>query len=165
MSTEEVVNPPVTDADQLSCLACDKVIDDASESSVQCSKCDMWCHVKCSMTKEIFDTLAKIGKSKKKLVKFGMVSFICCSLTKPVDKVSTVAQTVTPSIPETAREVASRASMEDEMAHTSPPTSHASTSTVNGVASRPPVEVEKAHTSPPTSLTSAATQTAQMTNY
>ena len=146
MSTEDVVNHPPVTADQLSCLACNKVIDDASESSVQCSNCDMWCHVKCTMTREIFDTLAKIGKSKKKLVKFGMVSFICqvcCSLTKAVDKVSTVTQTVASSIPETAREVASRASIEVERTQISLPTSQASTSTVKGVASRASIEVKR----------------------
>lgn len=136
MSTEDVVDLSAAKANQLPCLACDKVIDDASESSVQCSKCDMWCHVKCSMTKEIFEILSKINKSKKKLVKYGMVTFICqtCNpLIKHVEKVSTTSTFSQTSsnlyIPEQAREVASRQPIEVEMTHASPPTPQVSAST------------------------------------
>ena len=131
----------------------------------------MWCHVKCSMAKEIFDTLAKINKSKKKLVKFGTVTFIClsyCSLIKTVDMVQTVTavtQSSTSSnnnlsIPETAGEVASRPPVEVERAHTSPPTSQTAREVASG--SRPPVEDGRAHTPPQTSQSS--TQTVQNSN-
>lgn len=82
MATQDVDGSPVPkDAsdERASCLACNKIIMDGSESSVQCIKCDNWCHVSCSMAKEIFDMLAKVDDSKKKnkLVKYGVVAFVC----------------------------------------------------------------------------------------
>lgn len=111
MTTEDVLDPLVTDdsvtvAQQPSCLACNKAINDGSESSVQCAKCDWWCHVSCSMAKDIFETLAKINRSKRKLVKFGMVTFICqlcCPLLKEKENVS--APTSTPNSATTAMTV------------------------------------------------------------
>ena len=128
MAAEDVVNPSVIDASdtvtqQPSCLACNKVIKDGSESSVQCAKCDEWCHVSCSMAKEIFETLAKINKSKRKLVKFGMVTFICqlcCPSLKETEKVS--AETSTSNSATTAETVSTQTLSLANPTNKNPPT-------------------------------------------
>ena len=81
-TSQQSTSPPRDDAQSSSCLACKKVIHDGKSSSVQCSLCSCWSHVKCSMNKEVFDLLTKIckrdnGNKKKTMVFVGMVPYIC----------------------------------------------------------------------------------------
>ena len=78
---EEKVQDAVENVVNSSCLACKKDIHDGRSSSVQCARCCLWSHVKCTINKEVFDMLMKIAKKdcgrKKTMVFKGMVSYLC----------------------------------------------------------------------------------------
>ena len=70
----------MNEENKFSCTVCASDIDDASTNSVQCMKCKNWSHMKCSMAKEVFDLIAKVGNDKgkrKRLILSGLLFFVC----------------------------------------------------------------------------------------
>ena len=84
--------------DHYLCLSCHDIINDDQTSSIQCISCEKWSHLTCTMTKEIFDMLAKSQKKKKSPVKVGMVAYICeLCITSLKTKNSTRTQSENPT--------------------------------------------------------------------
>ena len=80
-STSNDQEKPDDEAESFECLVCKKTIDDGKSKSVQCAICNCWSHLRCSMTKEVFDLLSKMVKNKqgkrKAMVFAGSVPYIC----------------------------------------------------------------------------------------
>ena len=62
------------------CIVCsDRIIE--GEDCVACDICDGWSHIRCSMSKTIFDILNKVEEEKKKtskkLIKAGGLLYLC----------------------------------------------------------------------------------------
>ena len=99
------------------CIVCnDRIIEgEEGEDCVACDICDGWSHIRCSMSKTIFDILNKVEEEKKKtgkkLIKAGGLFYFCDKC-----KCSRRNSAATP------KQVA-RQPQEVEMPHTSLPTS------------------------------------------
>lgn len=77
------------------CTVCHEVINDSRSRSVSCACCKSWSHVKCTMGKEVFDLLSKVGKSSKKPMVFsGRLAYICQGCDSSIDKVIKTCKTV-----------------------------------------------------------------------
>ena len=48
------------DEEQYECIICEKKLDG---KSIQCDRCDGWCHINCTMTKKVFNLLSEVDKN------------------------------------------------------------------------------------------------------
>lgn len=83
------------------CMVCKDQIDDARSSSVQCTRCEGWSHLKCSMGKEVFDLLMKVKRARKPLVYDGLLAYLCKDCMSVVQMKNNAASTeasLTPNV-------------------------------------------------------------------
>ena len=97
------------DNNSVCCTVCSEVINDANASSVQCMKCKNWSHTKCSMSKEVFDLLAKVKNDKgkrKPLITSGVLLYVCEPCGASIQETSNTSPIQsTPSLTSTSTQV------------------------------------------------------------
>ena len=92
----------INSSESTCCNVCKEKINDSRSSSISCSSCNMWSHVKCTMGKEVFDTYLKVVKAKKPLIFSGLLAYLCTDCKDLICKIPTSSKITQTSVQSTA---------------------------------------------------------------